>query len=186
MAAFDSVDSALRRVAQLESRPLRSSGAWDVPHVLHHVAQSIEYSMNGFPRLKPAWFRASLGRAAFALFSWRGRMRHGLDQPIPGAPDIAQGLPLPAAIAHAVLALRTFERHAVGVAQAARQGVEVAPLACQAVHAHQHARIRGVAPLPVRHAVQAARIEALDVGKARFGHGGGLVMARAAVRDGRG
>ncbi|HEX7442104.1 MAG TPA: DUF1569 domain-containing protein, partial [Caldimonas sp.] len=45
------------------------------------------------------------------LFSWRGRMSHGLDQPIPGAPDIAQGQPLPAAVAHAIAALRAFERH---------------------------------------------------------------------------
>jgi hypothetical protein len=111
MSAFDSVANAMRSLEQLEARPVRSSGAWDGPHVLHHFAQSVEYSMTGFPELKPAWFRASVGPLAFALFSWRGRMSHGLDQPIPGAPDIAQGQPLPAAVEHAVMALQSFERH---------------------------------------------------------------------------
>jgi hypothetical protein len=111
MEAFDSVSDALRDLAQLQTRPLRSSGAWDVPHVLHHVAQSIEYSMTGFPRLKPAWFRATVGPLAFAVFRWRGRMSHPLDQAIPGAPDIAQDLPLGPAVARLVAAFAAFERH---------------------------------------------------------------------------
>jgi hypothetical protein len=80
--------------------------------VLHHVAQSVEYSMSGFPVLKPAWFRASVGPMAFATFTWRGTMKHGLDQAIPGAPAIAQGLPLAPAVDRAVTALRAFDRHA--------------------------------------------------------------------------
>ena len=111
MPAFASIADALRAVEQLERHPLRGTGAWDVPHVLHHFAQSVEYSMRGFPALEPAWFRATLGPLAFAVFSWRGRMSHGLDQPIPGAPDIVQGQPLSGAVAHAVTALQTFERY---------------------------------------------------------------------------
>lgn len=112
MPVFATVDDALRGLAQLEHRLLRSTGAWDVPHVLHHFAQSIEYSMSGFPQPKPAWFRATLGPAAFAVFSWRARMHHALDAPIPGAPAIAQGQRLDTAVAHALNALRAFERHA--------------------------------------------------------------------------
>ncbi len=56
------------------------------------------------------------------------------------------------------------------VAHRARERVEVAPLARQPVHADEDAG--GVAvralPLPVRHAVQAARVEALDVAKLRL------------------
>ena len=111
MPAFESVAGALQTLEGLRARPLRSTGAWDVPHVLHHIAQSIEYSMTGFPVLKPAWFRATIGPLAFAVFSARGRMSHGLDLPIPGAPDIAQGQPMPPAVDHAVTALQTFERY---------------------------------------------------------------------------
>ena len=109
MPAFDSVSSALRGLAQLERQPLHSTDAWDVPHVLHHFAQSIEYSMTGYPALKPAWFRATVGPLAFAVFSWRGRMSHDLAAAVPGAPEIPQGQQLAPAVQHAVTALQAFE-----------------------------------------------------------------------------
>ena len=109
--AFESLSGAVQALEQLKVQPLRSTGAWDVPHVLHHVAQSVEYSLTGFPSLRKAWFRATVGPLALKVFAARGRMQHELDAPIPGAPDIAQGLPLPAAVDHVVAALRAFEQH---------------------------------------------------------------------------
>ena len=111
-ARFASIADALKTLELLRSEAPRMSGAWDLPHVLHHTAQSIEYSINGFPEPKPAWFRATLGSYAFALFNARGQMTHSLSEPIPGAPDIAQGQPLAPAIDHAVAALQAFERYA--------------------------------------------------------------------------
>ena len=105
---FDSIASARRSITQLPAGAVRSTGAWDVPHVLHHFAQSVEYSLTGFPQLKPAWFRHSVGPMAFAVFARRGRMSHGLEAPIPGAPDIAQGLPLDGAVTRALASLDAF------------------------------------------------------------------------------
>ena len=67
---------------------------WNLSQVLQHLAQSIEFSMQGFPALKGAWFRHSVGSAAFAVFNARGAMSHSLDEPIPGAPalDASQAL----------------------------------------------------------------------------------------------
>lgn len=67
---------------------------WNLSQVLQHLAQSIEFSMQGFPALKGAWFRSSIGSAAFAAFNARGAMSHSLDEPIPGAPalDASQAL----------------------------------------------------------------------------------------------
>jgi hypothetical protein len=113
---FESMGAALRTLEQLKAAPARMSGAWDLPHVLHHVAQSIEYSMSAFPQPKPAWFQATLGSYAFALFNARGQMSHGLDEPIPGAPAIAQGQPLAPAVDHAMAALQAFERHSGALA----------------------------------------------------------------------
>jgi len=112
LPAFDSVGAALRTLEQLRTSAPRMSGAWDLAHVLHHVAQSIEYSMAGFPELKPAWFRASVGSYAFALFNARGQMSHALDEPIPGAPPLGQGQELAPAIDRAMAALRAFDRRA--------------------------------------------------------------------------
>jgi hypothetical protein len=68
--------------------------AWNLSQVMQHLAQSIEFSMQGFPALKGAWFRSSIGSAAFAVFNARGTMSHSLDEPIPGAPalDASQAL----------------------------------------------------------------------------------------------
>ena len=113
---FASVADALKTLEQLRTQAPRMTGAWDLPHVLHHAAQSIEYSIAGFPAPKPAWFRASVGSYAFALFNARGQMTHSLSEPIPGAPDIAQGQALGPAIDHAIAALQAFERHAGALA----------------------------------------------------------------------
>jgi hypothetical protein len=69
---------------------------WNLSQVLQHLAQSIEFSMQGFPALKGAWFRSTVGSAAFAVFNARGAMSHDLAEPIPGAPalDGAQALKL--------------------------------------------------------------------------------------------
>ena len=113
---FGSIGAALQTLEQLGAGAPRMTGAWDLPQVLHHAAQSIEYSITGFPAPKPAWFRASLGAYAFALFNARGQMTHSLAEPIPGAPAIAPGQPLTPAIARAIAALQAFERHAGALA----------------------------------------------------------------------
>ena len=114
--AFGSIDAAMRTLEQLRTSAPRMTGAWDLAHVLHHAAQSIEYSIGGFPDLKPAWFRASVGSYVFALFNARGQMAHNLSEPIPGAPEIAQGQPLGPAIDHAAAALQAFDHHAGALA----------------------------------------------------------------------
>jgi hypothetical protein len=109
--AFDSTESAVRTLAALKVQPARSTGAWDLAHVLHHAAQSVEYSLLGFPSLKAPWFRATVGPAAATVFAARGRMSHSLTEPIPGAPDIAPGQSLGPAVDRAIAALQAFERH---------------------------------------------------------------------------
>lgn len=112
MPAFDSIAGALSTLERLRANAPRMTGAWDLAHVLHHAAQSVEYSIAGFPELKPAWFRATAGSYAFALFNARGQMAHTLNEPIPGAPEIAQGQTLGPAIDRAITALQAFDRHA--------------------------------------------------------------------------
>ncbi|MGM9483578.1 DUF1569 domain-containing protein [Roseateles sp. NT4] len=72
----------------LFSEKVVQGNPWNLSQVLQHLAQSIEFSMQGFPALKGAWFRSSIGSAAFAVFNARGAMSHSLDEPIPGAPAL--------------------------------------------------------------------------------------------------
>ena len=90
------------------------AGAWSLPQVLDHAAQSVEYSMHGFPQLKPGLFRATVGRAAFAVFDARGRMSHSLAEPIPGAPALATDFA--PARDRLLAALSAFDRHSAPLA----------------------------------------------------------------------
>ncbi|MDB5871505.1 MAG: hypothetical protein JWQ07_947 [Ramlibacter sp.] len=87
-----SLDDSLRWLDRLErARSVKAIGAWPLGAVLEHLAQSVEMSMDGFPQPKSALFQNTAGSAAFAYFSWRGHMSHGLAEPIPGAPALGAG-----------------------------------------------------------------------------------------------
>ncbi|NRF71580.1 DUF1569 domain-containing protein [Aquincola sp. S2] len=110
---FRSFAAARDAVAALAKRDgVRSSGAWPLSQVLQHAAQSIEYSIDGYPQPKSALFQGTVGAAAWALFNARGRMNHALDEPIPGAPALDAALPLDQAVARLLAAFERFERHA--------------------------------------------------------------------------
>lgn len=87
---MNSLASCIAWLDSLERAPsVRATGAWPLSTVLDHCAQSIEMSLDGFPQMKPALFRKTVGRAAFGVFRSRGRMTHSLDAPIPGAPSLS-------------------------------------------------------------------------------------------------
>ena len=107
-----SLDDVLRWLDRLErATQVRSTTEWKMQAVLEHLAQSIEMSLDGFPQPKPAWFQATVGAAAFAVFSARGKMSHGLTEPIAGAPEIAADQPLGLAVDRMLAALQRFDRH---------------------------------------------------------------------------
>lgn len=89
---FADFDAALSWIDSLsEAAPAPPAGAFTLPQTLHHLAQSIEFSLHGFPEPKPAWFRSSLGPLAFRVFERHGAMRHDTAAVIPGAPALPDG-----------------------------------------------------------------------------------------------
>lgn len=86
-----SLDEALRWLDRLDkAASVKSTSGWKMGAVFEHLAQSIDMSLDGFPEPKSALFQNTVGAAAFAVFRWRGKMSHGLTDPIPGAPALAQ------------------------------------------------------------------------------------------------
>jgi hypothetical protein len=108
---FTDIDSTLRALDALRSAPTKTTGAWTLSQVLHHVAQGVEYSLSGFPRMKPALFRWTVGRAAFGVFDRRGFMKHPLDAEIPGAPALPRDGDVTEAITRLTSALRALAAH---------------------------------------------------------------------------
>jgi Protein of unknown function (DUF1569) len=107
---FPSLAEGVKAIEALTAKS-RSTGAWSLPEVLNHLAQSVEYSVGpvGFPRPRSKWFQYSAGLGAFLLFSARGEMSHALDEAIPGAPPI--GGTFSVAKARLLAALKDFEAH---------------------------------------------------------------------------
>ena len=98
----------LSQLDALEAERPKMSGSWDLARVLTHCAQSIEYSMSGYPKLKPALFRATVGRIAKNRFISKGEMSHSLTAEIAGAPVTEQGGDVGSAVARLRKAIAAF------------------------------------------------------------------------------
>ena len=83
---------------------------------LAHCAQSLEFSVNGFPTQKPAWFQKTIGRIVLGRFLKKGAMSHDVDAPIPGASDVDRTTSLADGAQRLRAAIAQFRAHA-GVLQ---------------------------------------------------------------------
>lgn len=79
------VDAALTILQNLSRKDVLHSGEWNPYQIFSHCAQSIEFSMQGFPEHKSQVFKNTVGSLAFSAFYAKGRMHHGLNEGIPGA-----------------------------------------------------------------------------------------------------
>ena len=79
------IQSAIQHLDSLKDKKISSSGNWNPAQIFNHLAQSIEYSMIGYPQHKSNMFKNTIGLVAFSVFSTRGQMTHGLSDGIPGA-----------------------------------------------------------------------------------------------------
>jgi hypothetical protein len=83
------IDAALRHIDVLSKGMISTSGRWNAFQVLTHCAQTVEFSMAGYPAPKSAVFQLTAGKLAYAAFSAQGKMKHSLSEPIAGAPVLA-------------------------------------------------------------------------------------------------
>lgn len=102
------LDDARAEVLRLAVGPRTSATEWTWAQTLVHAAQSIEYSLHGFPQPKPRWFQRTLGRWVFGHFARQGRMSHSLTAAIPGAPALDPATPDDVALARLLAALDAF------------------------------------------------------------------------------
>lgn len=83
---------------------------WTTAQHLDHCAASIAASLDGYPALKPAIVRGTIGKLVKRRFLARGAMSHDTNAPLPGgAPPVAREL----AEARAALtaAIARFRQH---------------------------------------------------------------------------
>jgi hypothetical protein len=88
-ADFDAAIAEFRRLAlapKLVSHHAGGGNGWSLSEIAEHCAQSIEYSLLGFPQEYSNLFQHTVGSAAFAAFKAMGKMTHNTKEAIPGAP----------------------------------------------------------------------------------------------------
>ncbi len=72
----------------LEPKQLKPFGKWTVGQTFLHLAQSVEYSMIGYPKSEFFLIQNTLGKLMKMKFLKQGYMKHNLNSPIPGAPEL--------------------------------------------------------------------------------------------------
>ena len=104
------IEQAKIDLQELYLLKLKATGGWNLSQIFNHLAQSIEYSMTGYPEHKSDAFKNTLGHSAFSVFAYRGKMSHDLVEPIPGAPMLGAGDKL-LAFSRLLTALNDFENY---------------------------------------------------------------------------
>jgi len=102
-AARPAIDSLLR------DPPLRPrSGTWTTSQICDHLACSIEHSLTGYPVMRNALIRATIGRIVLRRFLSRGAMSHDRNAHIPGLRLADASMPLETAVKRLLAAIDAF------------------------------------------------------------------------------
>jgi hypothetical protein len=105
------VDYALKKLDEISNKNLLSLGDWDPYQIFTHCAQSVEFSMSQFPEHKSNFFKSTVGKLAFSIFSSKGKMTHGLNEPIPSAPKLTKSVDSMKALNRLKKSLIEFNRY---------------------------------------------------------------------------
>ena len=81
MRKLVSFDEVLAQLEQVQPVPMLGT-------VLAHCAQSIEYSLTGFPTQRGLLVRRVIGPWLLRKYLRQGFMTHDVNAPIPGAPEV--------------------------------------------------------------------------------------------------
>lgn len=85
---LSSLDEARKELMKLKGKQLVNAVAWSPYQTFAHCAKTIEYSISGYPALKPTIVRNTVGRLAIRKFLKQGYMQHNLVADVPGSPAI--------------------------------------------------------------------------------------------------
>ncbi len=86
---FKNLDECMIELEKIQqAHGLKIESDWTLYKNLIHCAQSIEYSMTGYPENKSKLFQKTIGSLVFNQFEKQGYMRHNRNEPIPGATTI--------------------------------------------------------------------------------------------------
>jgi hypothetical protein len=129
---LDSFDAVLQALTQVTDPGLGAP--------LAHCAQSIEYTLTGFPKPRGLLVRRFFGPRVLRRFLAQGFMTHDLAAPIPGAPVLDPATPLAVGRARLEAAIAAFRAHQGPLAEHFAYGVvsRADTERVQAMHVAEH------------------------------------------------
>ncbi len=106
---FEDADMELEKLGKAHT--LLPYGDWNPSQILLHCAQSIYFSIQGYPENKSALFQNTLGKLAFWNFERKGKMSHDLNAPIPNAPALEANVSVQDSILELRKSIEAFINH---------------------------------------------------------------------------
>jgi len=85
---LSSLEDAKNELLKFSKSKTVTAPQWSTYKILVHCTQTIEFSMKGYPKLKPGIIRMTVGKIAIKKFLKQGYMKHSLTAPVPSAPEI--------------------------------------------------------------------------------------------------
>ena len=101
----------LEKIVLLDPKKIEILGDWSLHQNLIHCAQSVEYSLTGFPKQRPKIIQNTVGKIIFEKFGSQGYMSHDRNDPIPDASPIEKEGDLQAAFDRVRKAISDFQNH---------------------------------------------------------------------------
>lgn len=85
---LESLEEAKKELLKLSEEGRKEPEGWSFYKTFSHCAKTIDYSIAGYPALKPAIVRSTIGKLAIQKFLKQGYMKHDLQADVPGSPEI--------------------------------------------------------------------------------------------------
>lgn len=104
-----SINLILEQLTNIDPNSMFTESEWNITRTLEHLAQSIEFSMLGYPEMKSKMFQNTVGQLAFSVFQANGKMTHNLNEVIPGEVISKNSLTPTQALQRLIKALETFD-----------------------------------------------------------------------------
>ncbi len=106
---LESLEEAKKELLVLQQAKDVHTPHWSVTEICLHCAQTIDYAMTGYPVMKPAFVRNTIGKIAIKKFLRQGYMKHDLTAPVPGGAKLDTTITPDAAIEKLQKSIQAFQ-----------------------------------------------------------------------------
>lgn len=106
-----SLEDAKQELLRLKQSKNVNTPNWDISEICQHCAQTINYSITGYPVMKAPFIRNTIGKIAYRKFKRQGFMSHSLTAHVPGGDQLEVELSPQNSIQKLLDTIETFQKY---------------------------------------------------------------------------